>query len=133
MSSGTYHVIKILGAGAEGEAYLVKDEVREADRYAQQDVKPINQDAVGVAIPCHQLLIVFLTTPHHIEYSPTISCHPPSHNPQDGKEWALKLIKLPLPKKCVSAIVREIQLQAELGEVIYLFQIQIQLQADELN
>ena len=54
-------MIKFLGAGAEGEAYLVED--------------------------------------------------------QDGKDWVLKLIKLPLPRKCLDSILREIQLQSELGEV----------------
>ena len=58
--AGTYRVLKLLGAGAEGEAYLVDDE--------------------------------------------------------EGKSWALKLIKLPLPKGCLQSIVREIQLQSELGE-----------------
>ncbi len=57
---GAYRVLKLLGAGAEGEAYLVED--------------------------------------------------------QDGKNWALKVIKLPLPKKMVETMFREIQLQAELGE-----------------
>lgn len=58
--AGTYRVLKLLGSGAEGEAYLVDD--------------------------------------------------------QEGKSWALKLIKLPLPKGCLQSIVREIQLQSELGE-----------------
>ncbi|GAX78595.1 hypothetical protein CEUSTIGMA_g6034.t1 [Chlamydomonas eustigma] len=57
---GMYRVIKLLGAGAEGEAYLAED--------------------------------------------------------QDGKNWALKFIKLPLPQRMVKAIFREIQIQSELGE-----------------
>ena len=35
---------------------------------------------------------------------------------QDGKDWVLKLIKLPLPRKCLDSVLREIQLQSELGE-----------------
>ncbi|GAX78594.1 hypothetical protein CEUSTIGMA_g6033.t1 [Chlamydomonas eustigma] len=57
---GTYSVIKLLGAGTEGEAYLVEDD--------------------------------------------------------DGKKWALKVVRLPLPKRMVQAMIREIQLQSELGE-----------------
>jgi serine/threonine-protein kinase SRK2 len=57
---GAYRVLSLLGAGSEGEAYLVED--------------------------------------------------------ADGKNWALKVIKLPLPKKYVESMFREIQIQAELGE-----------------
>ncbi|GAX78593.1 hypothetical protein CEUSTIGMA_g6032.t1 [Chlamydomonas eustigma] len=57
---GAYRVLNLLGAGSEGEAYLVED--------------------------------------------------------ADGKNWALKVIKLPLPKKYVESMFHEIQIQAELGE-----------------
>ena len=57
--AGTYRVIKLIGAGAEGEAYQVED--------------------------------------------------------QDGKDWVLKLIKLPLPRRALDSIIREIQLQSALG------------------
>jgi serine/threonine protein kinase len=61
--AGTYRVIKLIGAGAEGEAYQVED--------------------------------------------------------QDGKDWVLKLIKLPLPRRALDSIIREIQLQSDLGDDIF--------------
>lgn len=60
--AGIYTVISVLGAGAEGTTYLVKD------------------------------------------------------SKNGGKEWAVKLIKLPLPTRYVHAIFREIKLQSEMGE-----------------